>query len=163
MPLIERAFLVAPIEYLAAADDRAEPVAESDLPELAAVTFRAVRGTVDERGRDEAYRLADLTAHWDGRPGRRIPAGEVLHRDGGRPVAYALTSFLWGLPVIDQMAVDPSVQRQGHGSALVRGIAHALDGGDYRVLAARVSVESPIHAFLVALGFEPAEFPGIGA
>ncbi|MFC4053311.1 GNAT family N-acetyltransferase [Actinomadura syzygii] len=114
------------------------PLADGDLPALAALMWDAYRGTPDEPDVGSitgAVREVRLTM--DGEYGTFLPAASFVAEYDERPVAGALVTLYRDVPLLAFLFVAPSHAGNGLGQALVQAVMHALaeQGHDALTLA----------------------------
>ena len=118
------------------------PVRWSELPAVARLQQRAFRPGL-------AYRFATLVLL------RLWPSARFLvARRGGVVIGCAIGDRHDGEPRVVNLAVDPTVRRQGIGSALLRTLEEALPRGDVILMVEADNVAA--RALYVASGYDSA-------
>lgn len=78
--------------------------------------------------------------------------------EGGQPVGYLIAITDGERAYLPELAVDPSLQRQGHGTALVEAVRRRLQESGVTVLALTARVDdADARGFYEHLGFEAVE------
>ncbi|WP_030169470.1 GNAT family N-acetyltransferase [Spirillospora albida] len=114
------------------------PFDPGDAPALGALMWDAYRGTPDEqdaRTPEEAAR--EIRRTLDGAYGAFLPAASYIAVEEERPVAAALVTLYWKLPLLAFLFTSPSHMGRGHGRGLIAAVGHALlvQGHDTLALA----------------------------